>query len=487
MKKKLESMTAVILSGVLSFLFLFASPLHPWNSYDVGTDSGVFKTVSMMMERGYMPYRDTFDHKGPLLYLINWLGDRFSSYRGVWLIEFVFMTVTVFMLYKIARLSCRRWEAAVTAMVSLTLLYSYFEGGNLVEEYAVCFISISLFIFVDYLKNNKVTRLRLIICGAALAGTLLLRPNMIVVWAVMCLTILIKTVLKKDWKSLGFFILYFCTGILIIMAPILLWLAIKGIFPYFWDAYVVFNFEYSSDATFADIWGSLFTFFSDPIFYVAFIAQVYSMKSENKWLSISYMLCIVATFATICFTGTPYKHYGMILIPLLAYPISYIFEQIGRLKVENVGKVLSMLVCLYMMVTLVIPDWEYSVQVLAGRYKDRNNGKISMTTGTVVNYVEDYTTDDDCISVYGNWDLIYVLSKRRHATRYSYQFPISEVRTEIMDEYLTQLAEEKPKVIVVQDDHNDDIIQKFLNDNCYELVWAENEKKVSGALVYAKE
>ena len=73
----LESILANGLTGTLflglSFVFLFNSPLHPWIRGESTTDSSVFRTVAMMMRYGYMPYRDSFDHKGPLLYIIEFL------------------------------------------------------------------------------------------------------------------------------------------------------------------------------------------------------------------------------------------------------------------------------------------------------------------------------------------------------------------------------------------------------------------------------
>ena len=54
-----------------------------------------------------MPYRDSFDHKGPLLFIINFLGNKISSYRGIWVFELLFMVITIFILYKIARMSCK--------------------------------------------------------------------------------------------------------------------------------------------------------------------------------------------------------------------------------------------------------------------------------------------------------------------------------------------------------------------------------------------
>lgn len=83
-KRNKETAIALILSAVLAFLFLLNSPLHLWRCAPSGIDSSVFKTVALMMDKGYMPYKDTFDHKGPLLYAINYWGLKIAYYRGVW-------------------------------------------------------------------------------------------------------------------------------------------------------------------------------------------------------------------------------------------------------------------------------------------------------------------------------------------------------------------------------------------------------------------
>ena len=49
----------------------------------------------------------------------------------------------------------------------------------------------------------------------------------------------------------------------------------------------------------------------------------------------------------------------------------------------------------------------------------------------------------------------------------------------IMDEYMSQLEEERPKAIVVATGMYDDNISKFLDENSYKLVWIDTES-ISG-------
>ena len=86
--RRIEFICMVIIAGMLAALFLFKSPLHPWICSDTGTDSSVFRTIAFMMSKGFMPYRDSFDHKGPLLYILNWFGNDFLACGGgIWTLE----------------------------------------------------------------------------------------------------------------------------------------------------------------------------------------------------------------------------------------------------------------------------------------------------------------------------------------------------------------------------------------------------------------
>lgn len=141
---------AVVLTSILftiTFLLMSKSPIHFWVGSDVETDSAVYSTIAMIMEKGYIPYRDSFDHKGPLIYLLNYLGRQISVYRGIWLIEFVTLFFTLFMMYRIGRLCCSRLSTIVILLFVSAPLFGFYEQGNKVEEFAMPFIALSLYLF----------------------------------------------------------------------------------------------------------------------------------------------------------------------------------------------------------------------------------------------------------------------------------------------------------------------------------------------------
>ena len=489
----IENVISLIASFVTAFLFTMNSPLHAWVNSDPGTDSSVFKTVALMMRKGFMPYRDTFDHKGPFMYIINYVGDCISEYRGIWVVEIVFLTVAFWVIYKTARLLCGAWPATIVTFISASLLFPYYQGGNMTEEYAMPLIAMGLYIFCDYFINGKISRCRLIICGLSFCGTLLLRPNMIAVWVVMCLAVLIDSLIKKDLKDLMGFASFFLIGILILGIPVLIWLAVNGALWQCWQDYIVFNGTYTSSeigmAVFSRKWASFFCFFGTPVFIIAFVSQMYSCVKEKSLFDFSYLAYMILSLIFICLSGRTYEHYGMILIPAVAYPLAKIFRLIGENEPAVWRETVTLLISLYALGSIILPDWVELIEEVPASYENR--GELHLPEEVqAVSYVlnELGIGEDEPISVFGNWDEIYVVTGRPHATRYSYQFPISDVSPQIMDDYLVSLAKELPRAIVIEDGYYREEIADFLGKNNYTFIWGEHGNPESdGAMVFYRE
>lgn len=473
-KMVVEKILMICLVAVTAFVFLTKSPIHIWRHGECGTDSSVFQTVALMMEHGFMPYRDSFDHKGPLLYLINYVGRQIAPYRGVWLIEYGFMVSLLSVLYKIARLKCGKFLSCVSVLTASALLDSVFDEGNLTEEYAMLFIAIAIYIFLDYFINGKINRIRLFLCGFSFGAVFLLRPNMISVWIVFCLAVFAECLLHGKRRELLFYLLYFLAGAGGMLAPVMVWMAIKGVLVEGIQSYILFNFFYCSvQTTFSEMGKTCFFFLKKPIIMLAVIACIYLAIRREHVLYGIYLCYMGCTAFLISLSGMRYAHYGMILIPAVIFPIASLLGDLGRSK-WNYRHVPTVFMVLWLMAYIIMPVWIPRISALSQIYENRTENEYKQLTEDVCWIVEQETAPDEKISVCGNWNIIYILSGRMHATRYSYQVPIANISPEIKEQYFGQLEQELPKIIVVQQAYDDRIID-FCEKNQYSCIWVEDE------------
>ena len=484
-KEIFQNVLLMLFMSSASFILLLKSPLHIWRHTESALDGNVFQTIALMMDHGYMPYRDSFDHKGPLLYIINYIGRHISAYRGVWVIEYIFMVVTLFSLYKIARLKCNKVISCVVVLAVGSLLLTTLCQGNRVEEYSLPFIAIAQFIFLDFLLNRRINCIRIFLCGLCLGGVCLLRPNMISVWLVFCIAVLIDLIKRKEERLIGRYILEFLVGFGSMIIPIIIWMMAKGILMDCWDCYIKFNLVYISApemTSFGHKCDSFFFFLNNILVICSLIISIYfAMKTEHFLYSI-YVCYIISTLWLISLSGMQYISYGTVLIPVVVFPIAALLAECG--KSEN--NLLVLIMVLLLSVSTIMPEWLPMIGSLGKMYENRHEDNISKLVRDVCYIVEKETTYAEAISVYGSWDTIYLLTGRIHATRYSYTDPLVDYMPEIKDEYFEQLKKELPRIIVIQGGFYDDDISNFLTENEYDIIWHE-DKEERAAMIFERE
>ena len=148
------------------------------------------------------------------------------------------------LIYRTFRLFFKKTVSSLGACVVLFALYSYFESGNTVEEYALPFILGALYIFTRYFLGEKLNMLSVSICGFCFSCVLLLRQNMIALWVIFCIAVLVRE--WKNQKVILRFILQFFIGVLAAAVPFTLYLLLNNAFGAFIKQYILFNFHYSS-------------------------------------------------------------------------------------------------------------------------------------------------------------------------------------------------------------------------------------------------
>jgi hypothetical protein len=178
---------------------------------------------------------------------------------------------------------------------------------------------------------------------------------------------------------------------------------------------------------------------------------------------------MITTILTICISGIKRDHYGMILVPVIAYPFSMLFYDIEK----NKNTILKTILVLWAVFVFILPD---SIGLMKNIYSVlKEDGYVDANVKIICGIIDEKVKKDEPITVYGNWNIIYVLSNREHATRYSYQFPIAGVNPEILDEYFEELSIDPPGCIVVQAGRYDERIRDFLKKYDYNKISFENE------------
>ncbi|HAP15609.1 MAG TPA: hypothetical protein DCR07_05830 [Lactococcus sp.] len=456
----------------LAFIFSFQASNDLLIKGNKLADSSVFQYVARVIKAGGMPYRDTFDHKGPLLYLINFLGIKIAEWRGIWVLELAAIFFTFFFIYRIAQIYTDQKASLAVLLIATSLLFSFFDGGNLTEEYAMPFIAASLYIFIDYFVTSYVNTFRLILCGFSFSAILMLRPNMCGTWLVLCVGVAITCIRSKDIKSLGRFITWFLFGMLLLLVPILLWLSVNDALKACWDDYILFNLNYSSNEVRASLTNRInaLTFFLDRgVIWVSLICLC--VLPQKTFFDILYLVYLGISLLLLCISGRSYGHYGMILIPALAYPLARTADWLKeRLHGVN-GNAISTIFILYLVVTFAASPWLNGIQNVVLEY-DKRGVYFGQRELETVSLVQSHSTENDQIIVLGNWNIIYNLSNRFAASRFSYQMPPLTIDEDRAKVFYQEIEENEPQIIVMPQNawFAHDWMLQYIEENGYYVV-----------------
>lgn len=178
-------------------------------------------------------------------------------------------------------------------------------------------------------------------------------------------------------------------------------------------------------------------------------------------------------------SGNTYGHYAIVFIPAIIYPLSILESELRKNKTKSLTDYLIIVVIFF----LTLSQWMNRIVSLKHQlYLTKDNRNIDEDIESIVSAIDWNTCASDRITVCGNWDIIYDLSKRISVSKYSYQSPICQIDTSKENEYLLDIAEKKPKIVVLRNDF-------YLYDDIKNIVDNDDYKKictVKDATVYCR-
>ncbi len=236
------SLNAIAENGLVGLIILVVLILFsPANTPIIPRDEGVFVYIGQGVLEGKIPYRDLWDHKGPLIYYIDalglWLGRH--SLWGIWLVEAALLGASLIALYRLLRTILSR-EAALSGLLLWVGGFAIVMGGNIVEEYAIPLTVLSLLLAI-----RSVRWIGLLLGVLAGLGCML-RPNEIAGPAVVLLFVLGDQFHAGAWKAAVSSVLQFGMGLTLIATGFAAYFALNRGLADFLSSVFLFNFYYIS-------------------------------------------------------------------------------------------------------------------------------------------------------------------------------------------------------------------------------------------------
>ncbi len=460
-REKITGKGTIISCLILVIFMLLVSLTNDSNPFSTAypdIDSGVFRYIGIHILQGQMPYLDFFDHKGPLLYVINALAAFITtpSELGLFIVETCTLVIAALASY----FTCRRFVSNTASLIATILAYATLGrsifGGNYVEEYALPLIAVALLCFSSYFVRGRLSRLEAFIIGLCAGGAFFLRPNLLGAWAVFCVAIIIFMI--RDGKgrdvlpTVGFALL----GFVCLTGPLLLWIQMGGAFSDFIDQYFMFNFQYSGTyGKMAVVTTFFWMIYTQPTLIAALAAGIFALIKTKRVERRFWVCMLCATVFALAFasmSGRQYEYYLMAWVPFgpvsLAFALGFLMSYIKRCGKPKRGRAVIVSIVLIVCVGIclipnIITGYNYFSRYRTADEAHDWNGK-----GGVVQTILANSTPDDKIVVCGAECWAFVESGRSSATKYIFQ--PEDTRLEIRREYLYQdITNNKPKFVVI--------------------------------------
>ncbi len=340
-----------IFSLLLSFLLMtigsMTSPLFPLHTW---VDQNCFLSVAKMWLAGKIPYRDVFEQKGPLLYLLHIPAAAFPALRffGVYLIQIALWYAIFRAAAKISDLYLPHHKRLLTASLSALITvcsYCYSRGDN-AEEFCLLPVMLSLYALLKAVREKPFPmKMRDFLIHGLFAGTVLwIKFSMLGFYIGWCLCAGILL-----WRDRNFLAALragccFLGGMLLTALPWILYFGCNNALDDLVNVYFFSNATlYPRKISFTQF---ILNFFAkdigwNPILMLPLLGGVivYALKSSNLREKLVALVPLCTLYLFVFIGGVRYRYYLLILAAFLPFAIAHLllvlpqrFQKLTRAK-----------------------------------------------------------------------------------------------------------------------------------------------------------
>lgn len=464
----------LLVSGIIFFLLRFPSLFEP---YWYG-DEGIYYLIGFGLRSGLTLYKEVWDNKPPLLYLIYAIGNA-----NVFLVHFISL------IFGIGALICFYFLAkkVLVQKISYSLATIFFiiifglptiEGNIANAENFMLFpiVAAALILFSAVEKNlsliKQPKKVLLFFCGFLLGISFLFKivsifdlaafmtfiffvyPLFSISLDNMSLRINKKDIYIYVFLALGFILPFFTS---------LLYFLLNGNLSYYIDAAFGGNVDYVGWKNYFIIpQGLLIAKVLLLLFFLLLLALVYIKKLLRLKELFIYVWLAYSLFS-IFFSQRGYVHYQLLLLPSLSLLFGFMFKKKSILQT-----LASTLVCALVFYLVLTSFWHWSFHWTLNYYTNfirlvSNNRDAAdyknffdpktIRDYTIAEYIKEHTKPKEPIFIWSNSAQIYVMSKTLPVVRFGTAYHIGTNKNNVL-EANNAIATKRPRYIIITRDES---------------------------------
>jgi len=459
MKAKLQAIAApVLLSMIGAFIAMF--PNNPNNMTMPSRDSGVFLYVGWRFISGDIPYRDVWDHKPPLIYFVDALGLLLTpnSLWGVWLLQFLFIALTLFVLYKVLHNGFGSAAGVAGVVIFTSGLLTIIDRGNVTEEYALLFQVVCFWIFIRAQARDYPLRdtFWIGLCGGLAFN---FKQTTVGILAAYGLVLLVSRIIQR--KSPIADLLILIGGWLIPSIGVVLYFASQHALADFWEQAFAYNFTYIGKHegirslipvfikgfAYLNQGGVLYLSIAGWLTGLAFIwGRRENLLDKANSLILITLIDLPIEVLLITISGRSILHYYLTPLPAMAILSGILVYALPQL-VKKILPALSSrknVIPLILLAAILL----FQTRKVSG-YPEFVESMQKNSRAQIIEYVINNTNANDKVLIIGAESVVNFLARREAPTRYVYQYPLALTGSRPMfEEYFNQILENKPVFII---------------------------------------
>lgn len=239
-----------LLAALFSLTFVATSPWIEGHA----SDQSVFSIVGQRWSMGLLPYLDSWDNKGPLIFFVNRIGHQLmEGERGILVLQGIQLWLLFGVVHHFLRRHCSLpwlWTCQLLFFMSYATICS---GGNQVADSHLLLTFLSVFFLHQWAERADTNRWfmpwwQATLHGALLSACLLSRLTDALPVVFFLLGIALLWIRQRQWRSLLQGSLFLLLGSLCVFLPFALYFAAHRALGEMWYATFTYNVEYALQA-----------------------------------------------------------------------------------------------------------------------------------------------------------------------------------------------------------------------------------------------